>query len=107
MSCPVLSNPELYQAHAMRANRHVTNQACQQPILPSPLSPSRQVQWYERRANMPEHLQPGMHDREVAEWLQVRAPACVFARCACVCLRWCKASLCLHVMRPRVRAPKG
>jgi hypothetical protein len=29
-----------------------------------------QVQWYERRANMPAHLQEGMHDREVAEWLQ-------------------------------------
>ncbi|GBF98497.1 GATA type zinc finger transcription factor family [Raphidocelis subcapitata] len=29
-----------------------------------------EVQWYERRANMPAHLQEGMHDREVVEWLQ-------------------------------------
>ncbi|GBF97254.1 hypothetical protein Rsub_09945 [Raphidocelis subcapitata] len=29
-----------------------------------------EVQWYERRANMPAHLQEGMHEREVAEWLQ-------------------------------------
>ena len=29
-----------------------------------------EVQWYERRANMPAHLQAGMHDREVVEWLQ-------------------------------------
>jgi hypothetical protein len=29
-----------------------------------------QVQWYERRANMPANLQEGMHDREVVEWLQ-------------------------------------
>lgn len=34
----------------------------------APLAP--QVQWYERRANMPAHLQEGMHDREVVEWLQ-------------------------------------
>jgi hypothetical protein len=31
---------------------------------------TKQVQWYERRANMPAHLQEGMHDREVVEWLQ-------------------------------------
>ena len=29
-----------------------------------------EVQWYERRANMPAQLQEGMHEREVAEWLQ-------------------------------------
>ena len=44
-----------------------------EPVSPCTLSlrPScPQVQWYERRANMPAHLQEGMHDREVAEWLQ-------------------------------------
>jgi hypothetical protein len=29
-----------------------------------------EVQWYERRANMPPHLQEGMHEREVVESLQ-------------------------------------
>ncbi|KAI8470406.1 MAG: hypothetical protein J3K34DRAFT_458897 [Monoraphidium minutum] len=29
-----------------------------------------EVQWYERRANMPPALQEGMHEREVVEWLQ-------------------------------------
>ncbi|KIY94336.1 hypothetical protein MNEG_13627 [Monoraphidium neglectum] len=29
-----------------------------------------EVQWYERRNNMPPALQEGMHEREVVEWLQ-------------------------------------
>jgi hypothetical protein len=44
------------------------------PALPPPKPrsaplPHSQVQWYERRANMPPALQRGMHEREVVEWL--------------------------------------